>query len=106
MQAESTVRAPRTGQWAFGCSLISVILFGVAIWMIVESFCFGDCPAVPRIYRDMLWVTGVGFPAGIVATGVLSIRALVLHRQRPWAVSALIVMFLPVAALGSLMFLV
>ena len=106
MQAESKARTPRTGQWAFGCSLVSVILFGVAIWMIVESFCFRDCPAVPRIYRDMLWVAGIGFPAGIVATGVLSIRALVLHRQRPWAMSALIVAFLPVAALGSLMLLV
>ena len=106
MQAESTVRTPRTGQWAFGCSLVSLTLFGLAIWMILASFCFRDCPAVPRIYRDVLWVTAVGFPAGILATGLLAIRALVLGRQRRWAVSALAVMFLPVAALGSLMFLV
>ena len=74
--------------------------------MFVESFCFHDCPAIPRIYGDLARVTGLGFLAGIVAAGVLSLRALVLRRQRRWAVAALVVIFLPVVALVALMFFV
>jgi hypothetical protein len=46
-------------------------------------------------------VSAWGFLAAILATVVLSIRALVLHRQPRWAVAALIVMFLPVIAVGA-----
>lgn len=101
----SRVRRTHIGHWALGCSLTSWILLAIAVWMFVETFCFGRCPPVPLIYALLIMVSVPGFLVVSTATVVLSIRALVLHHQRRWAVAALIVMFLP-AALGVLWFFV
>jgi hypothetical protein len=99
------VRRTQIGHWALGCSLTSWILLAIAVWMFVQTLCFGRCPPVPLIHAVLITVSVPGFLVASIATVVLSIRALILHRQGRWAVAALMVMFLP-AALGVLWFLV
>ena len=105
MQAESKVRNDHIGHWALWCSFASAVLSVTAFSLILVGFHFRNLPDTLGVLADMLGVVAAGsiyaFPAMILATVVLSIRALVLHRQSRWAVAALIVMFLgPTIDLG------
>ena len=103
MQAESLAGKDHIGHRALGCSLASWFLLGIAVWMFIASFCIGRCPSIPPIYGLLLMGSALGLLAANLATLVLSIRALVLHRQPRWAVAALIVMFLPAIVVGALL---
>jgi hypothetical protein len=99
MQAQLTVRKAHIGHWALGCSLASLILLVSAVWLILATFCVRNCHPDPLL-SILGMVSVLGFLAAILATVVLSIRALVLRRQPRWAVAALIVMFLPAILVG------
>jgi hypothetical protein len=82
------------------CSAATLLLLAVTFLSFFLGFCIGtSCYDVSPIYGYLVVISGAGFLVGLIATVVMSLRALVSHRQPLQAVLALGVTVIPVVLL-------
>ena len=88
------------GALALWCSCATLLLLAATFLSFFLGFCIGtSCYDVPPIYGYLAMITSVGFLITLIATLIMSLRALVSHRQSLQAVLALVVTVIPVVLL-------
>lgn len=88
------------GAWALWCSSVTLLLLAATFVSFFLGFCIGtSCYDVSPVYGYLVMISGAGFLIGLIATLIMSPRALVSHRQPLLAVLALVVTVIPVVLL-------
>jgi hypothetical protein len=82
------------GRWALWCSLASLLPLAIMGGLYLSNFCLAGCPPAPRSLRRLITVSGFGFLAGVLVAVILSVWALVAHRQTGRAGTALLILVL------------